>query len=118
MNIPIGIANSVSYNLDYDPLDTIQFMGQSGFDIMQIYVNKKLLEDSQKLRALSKQLKDQSLSNIYFHAAGEFNQDFLLTDYKEAFFKFLENLLISDENYNIVKLMRAHFLRAGGENRS
>ncbi|MCK5453351.1 MAG: hypothetical protein KAJ16_03260 [Calditrichia bacterium] len=118
MNIPIGIANSVSYNLDYDPLDTIQFMGQSGFDIMQIYVNKKLLEDSQKLRALSKQLKDQSLSNIYFHAAGEFNQDFLSTDYKEAFFKFLENfeqprvIYHFDENEELESMLRIvdHFV--------
>ena len=88
MHIPIGIANSVSYNLDYDPMDTIQFMGQSEFDIIQIYVNKKLLENSKKLLAFSRQVKDQSISNIYFHAAGEFNQDFLMTDYKKAFFKF------------------------------
>jgi sugar phosphate isomerase/epimerase len=91
VQIPIGIANSVSYNLDYDPMDTIRFMGQSGFDLIQIYFNKKLINDTQKLQSLIKQVEDQSLSNVYFHAAGEFNQDFLNTDYRETFNKFLEN---------------------------
>lgn len=112
MHIPIGIANSVSYNLDYDPLDTLKFMGQSGFDLIQIYVNKKLIDDSHKLRSISKKVNDQSLSNVYFHAAGEFNQDFLLTAYKESFFKFLENfeqprvIYHFDENEELESILR------------
>jgi hypothetical protein len=112
MQIPIGIANSVSYNLDFDPLDTIQFMRQSNFEIIQIYLNKDLIKDSQKLDSLRQELTEKPLSKIYFHAAGEFNQVFLTTEYKEALFSFLEHLKQSriifhfDENEELESMLK------------
>jgi hypothetical protein len=112
VQIPIGIANSVSYNSDYDPLDTIQFMGQSEFEIIQIYLNNELLENSRKLASLAEQLKNQSHSNIYFHAAGGFNQKFLTTEYKETLFRFLDDFEQSkviyhfDENEELESMLQ------------
>lgn len=91
MTIPIGVANSVSYNLDYDPVDTIKFMKQSNFDMIQIYINQSLIENTLKLKALRQQIHEQAIKHIYFHAEGGFNQHFLSHEYRHAFFNYLEN---------------------------
>jgi len=91
VDIPIGVANSVSFNQDYDPIDTIQFMKQSNFDMVQIYINQSLARNPAKLKTLSQKIHEQAIDPLYFHAEGEFNQRFLSNDYRDSLFKYLDN---------------------------
>ncbi|MEJ2637384.1 MAG: hypothetical protein P8184_19110 [Calditrichia bacterium] len=92
MQFPIGVANSVSSNFGYDPLDAMHYAKQSGFSIVQIYVNEKMLQDSKGLENLKKELAAQHFSTIYLHAEGDLNPEFLGKDYSKALFSFVEFL--------------------------
>ncbi|RQV99262.1 MAG: hypothetical protein EH225_11880 [Calditrichaeota bacterium] len=114
MNPPVGIANSVSFNVDYDPVDTLYFAHQSKFDMVQIYINEAMLEEKQKLVELVDRIKEMPLSTVYFHAHGEFNREFAGSDYKVKLFNFLNRFENSrlihhfDENEdldNIIQLV-------------
>ena len=112
MQIPIGVANSVSYNLDYDPFDTLYFVAQSGFDIIQIYINDAMLADKDKLSELKKRLLNLTDTSVYFHSDGAFNQAYTTSPYKESFFRFLRDfsepkiIYHFDENEDLENILK------------
>lgn len=106
----IGIANSVSANFDFDPLDTIKFAKQANFDVVQIFLNEKILDDE---KLLSELLKHQNaFKKLYYHAEGLFNKDFPNGEYYQKLMRFLKNIehpnyiLHFDEKIDIDKLFK------------
>ncbi len=89
MYIPLGIANSVSSNFGYDPLDTIQFASQSQFGIIQIYLSEQMVEDAKLMKQLHHDLKAADFSLVYFHLEGYLNQQ----QVKESYFSKIIQLL-------------------------
>jgi len=89
VKIPMGVANSVSYNMDYDPVDTLSYAVQSDFDIIQIYINHEMLEKKKDLETLSTNIRNLSKADIYFHAEDAFNEAFTKSKYRESFFSYL-----------------------------
>jgi len=87
---PVGIANSVSFNVDYDPLDTLYFARQSKFDLLQVYINEMMLTQTDTLNELKNKLAKPPFIQVYFHAAGEFNQEYVASDYREKFFTYID----------------------------
>jgi hypothetical protein len=112
VQIPIGVANSVSYNLDYDPLDTLYFAAQSGFEIIQIYINDAMLASKNKLTELKNRLLNLPDISIYFHSDGAFNEAYTTSSYKESFFKFLQDFSEAkiiyhfDENEDLENILK------------
>jgi len=104
----IGIANSVSANFDFDPIDTIKYATQEKFDAIQIYLNQQLLDNQKDLEKIRKQLSH--FKKVYFHAEGFFNKEFPTGEYYESLVHFLQNvkdanyILHFDEKINIEKL--------------
>ncbi len=94
-NPSIGIANSVSANFDFDPLDTVKFAKQENFDVIQIFLNQQLLDNEKLLFKLQKQHKE--FKRVYYHAEGSFNKDFPDSEYYQKLTHFLKN--IEDPNY-------------------
>ncbi len=92
MEIPIGVANSVSANFSYDPLDAFRFARQSNFKIFQIYLSENLLEQPEKLDAISGKLVPNPFRNIYIHAAGYLNKQFVESKYSKKLFAFMNQL--------------------------
>ena len=95
--IPIGVANSISANFDFDPLDTIQFARQSEFEIIQIYLSGDLLSRPDKLEKIRAQ--ESYFRKVYFHAEGLLNEDFFRSEYQEKLYAFLDT--VSNPNYII-----------------
>jgi len=91
---PIGVANSVSANHKFDPLDAIKYAHQSNFEAIQIYLNKDVLADSKTLDKLRKE--DQT--RMFYHAEGLYNDAFWGTAYQKSLFEFLGTL----ENPNFI----------------
>lgn len=91
----IGVANSVSANFDYNPLDTIKYAKQEKFDTIQIYLNQGLL-DNQKILGKIRDQQSQ-FKKLYFHSEGFFNKEFPTGDYYESLVHFLQG--VNDANY-------------------
>ena len=96
-SIRIGVANSISSNFDFDPLDTIAFAKQSEYPIIQIYLNEEIIRDAKLLRKIAKGIVD--FDQVYFHAAGELNEEFAESSYRSQLYEFLNDL--EDTNYII-----------------
>ncbi len=92
MDIPIGVANSVSFNFGYDPFDSINYANQSGFDIVQIYLAPDFVSQESNLKKLTDTLKTHQFSGTYFHAHGLLNPNFLSQDYARIIFAFLNDV--------------------------
>lgn len=107
---PIGVANSISANFQFDPLDTFQFARQGSFEIVQIYLNRELLEQAETLASIRSE--GAGFQEVYFHAEGFLNEDFLKSEYRTALYRFLSSLkspnyiIHFDERANIDKLIR------------
>lgn len=107
---PIGVANSISANFQYDPVDTIEFARQGKFEIVQIYLNGNLLEQNKILTAIRKQ--QTGFKQVYYHAEGFLNEDFLENEYREKLYQFLRSVnspnytIHFDERANIDKIIR------------
>ena len=107
---PIGIANSVSYNFQYDPLDTLAFAKQSEFDPVQIYVNAAMLANPDVLQQLQSQ--QTGFQKVYFHAEGYLNADFSGSDYRSQLTRFVKGtpkpnyILHFDERVKIDDLVK------------
>ncbi len=89
MKIPIGVANSISANFDYNPLDTLQFALNEGFEMVQVYLSHALLHHpgwfNEFLEVLPEKLP------VVFHAQGNLNAAFFASDYYQQLQTFLEN---------------------------
>jgi hypothetical protein len=107
---PIGVANSISANFQFDPLDTIEFARQGKFEIIQIYLNDQLLGEEGVLAAIRNQ--QSKFKQVYYHAEGFLNEDFLKGEYRRKLHQFLRGvdfpnyILHFDERANIDKLIR------------
>lgn len=106
---PIGVANSVSANFQFDPLDTIAFARQGNFELLQIYLNTPLLSDTAALQQIMAEAGN--FQSLYFHAEGLLNEDFLNSDYRRKLYTFLKQLedprfiIHFDEQVNVDKLV-------------
>lgn len=89
MNIPIGIANSVSSNFGYDPLDALRFAQQSKFDLLQVYLNENLIRESAELRNIFHEIKQNTSCKILIHADGFLNKEWLQSEYSKKLFDML-----------------------------
>jgi hypothetical protein len=107
---PIGVANSISANFQYDPVDTIEFARQGKFDILQIYLNENLLDTKEILATIRNQQSE--FKQVYYHAEGFLNEDFLKNEYRQKLYQFLLSVdspnytIHFDERSNIDKLIR------------
>jgi hypothetical protein len=107
---PIGVANSISANFQFDPLDTIEFARQGKFEIIQIYLNDFLLEEDEVLAAIRNH--NPKFQQVYYHAEGFLNEDFLKSNYRWKLFQFLQKvdspnyILHFDERANVDKQIR------------
>jgi hypothetical protein len=107
---PIGVANSVSFNFDYDPLDSIAYARQSNFNIIQIYLNEALISEQSILDKILTAEKD--FEAVYYHAEGYLSNDFLESEYHEKLFEFLacakdpKYIIHFDETASIDKLVK------------
>lgn len=106
---PIGVANSVSANFQFDPLDTIEFARQGNFELLQVYLNEPLLSEETTLQRIVEAVT--SFKAIYFHAEGLLNEDFLKSDYRRQLYTFLKRMedpryiIHFDERVNVDKLV-------------
>ncbi len=82
MKIPIGIANSISANFEYDPLDTARFARNEGFELIQVYLSESLVKDAAWWGEFVQELGEAV--NIIFHAHGDLNTAFFTSDYYQA----------------------------------
>ncbi|MFZ0389321.1 MAG: hypothetical protein WAN36_02595 [Calditrichia bacterium] len=87
----IGVANSVSANFGYDPVDAIHYASQSGFELIQVYLNAALLMEEKSRDRLRQALTTSEFKNIYFHAEGFFNNTALGNSYSENLFSFVKD---------------------------
>lgn len=88
-NIPIGVANSVSAHVGFDPLDTIRYARQENFDVIQLYLDLQTLQNKETLQKI---LDQQShFTEIYYHADGFLNDDFFSSEYYKSLYSFLSN---------------------------
>jgi len=99
MQILIGIANSVSSNFGYDPLDALRFAHQSKFDFLQVFINNELLNQEDRLEILIQESKANPNSRVYIHAEGLLNKQWLKSEYTRKFLNFLERI---EENHFII----------------
>lgn len=110
MIIPIGVANSISANFQFDPLDTINFAKQKNFEILQVYLNDGLLDKSDALQSIGK--ASAEFQNIFFHAEGYLNEEFAKSEYRSKLYQYLNRIddpkyiIHFDERENIDKLIR------------
>ena len=101
----IGIANSVSANFNYDPIDAIAFARQHQFDVLQIYLTKDLLKNQTVLDAIK--ACEDDFRQILIHAEGMLNRQFVESDYRQELQNFVlqlkkpNYLLHFDENVKI-----------------
>lgn len=86
----IGIANSVSANFDFDPMDTIEFAKQENFDVIQIFLNDQLLDREDLHPKLRKRLN--KFEKVYYHAEGFFNKEFPQKEYYRKLTRFLQKM--------------------------
>ncbi len=84
----IGVANSVSANHNFDPLDALAYAKQSNFDSIQIYLNDDLLSDEKEL----KKIKKANFPKSFYHAEGLYNTEFAESDYKKKLYSFLAEI--------------------------
>ena len=110
LEVPMGVANSISANFDFDPLDTLQFALQGDYEIVQIYLSEKLLNTPPTLKKLKNGLKP--FKKVVFHAEGMLNGDFFESAYRRKLYEFLgeipePNFIIHfDERENIDTLIK------------
>jgi hypothetical protein len=90
VSILLGIANSVSYNQDYDPIDTLNFARQSDFEMVQIYLNQQLIDNSDRLKKIKKHLLKQPDLKCFFHSDISLNRKLFSGDYYKNLFAYLE----------------------------
>ncbi len=87
MKIPIGVANSISANFDYDPLDTLQFAVNEGFELLQVYLNQTLLSQTGWFDTFQRDLPEHM--PVIFHAEGDLNDAFFTSPYYHQLQTFL-----------------------------
>lgn len=97
LEIPFGVANSISANFKFDPLDTIKFASQGEFPLLQIYLNQELLNNQSVLKKISRQKDD--FKQVFFHAEGYLNEEFYESPYRQDLISYLET--IEDSNFII-----------------
>ncbi|NOX36981.1 MAG: hypothetical protein GXO78_05535 [Calditrichaeota bacterium] len=85
--VPIGVANSVSANFDFDPLDTLEFATQKQFETAQIYLNENLIRDIPLLEKI-KQF-EAKFQRVYFHAHGFLSPQAVHSPYFQQLHQFL-----------------------------
>ncbi len=109
MKIPIGVANSISKNFDYDPNDTFHYARNEGFDLVQIYISSALLQQSHWITRLEKEVADGM--TVVFHAEGDLNDAFFKTPYYQQLREFVRRdsrphyILHFDENVQVDHLV-------------
>ncbi|RMG64390.1 MAG: hypothetical protein D6715_09850 [Calditrichaeota bacterium] len=86
--IPFGIANSVSANLDFDPLDTLAFAKHHQFAHVQIFLKEEEVSNAGLKKALHSNNGD--FQSLFFHAHGRLNMQFLQSRYAIKLRSFLE----------------------------
>lgn len=90
VSILLGTANSVSYNQDYDPIDTLNFARQSEFEMVQIYLNQQLIADSQQLKKIKNHLEKQPALRCFFHSDISLSSQLFSSDYYKNLYSYLE----------------------------
>lgn len=90
MQILFGTANSISFNQDYDPLDTLKFVQHTHFDMVQIYLNTNLLNHKEDLKKVKNFLKKSGQLPCFFHSEMPLNMKLLSSEYYQLLYDYLE----------------------------
>ncbi len=98
MQLLIGTANSISFNQDYDPMDTMKFVKQTHFEMVQIYLNKNLLRRSRELKRIRDYLNNSPELTCFFHSEMPLNLKLLTSDYYPLLYDYLEHF----QNFRII----------------
>ncbi len=98
MDIPIGVANSVSANFGFDPLDAVHFAHQAHFPLIQIFISENMVGNSGKFAQLLHEAELENFLKIYFHSAGYLNRNYL----KSAYAKKLLSVLDTNTPVNLI----------------
>lgn len=110
-SFPVGVANSVSANFEFDPLDAINFARHYQFSDVQIYLTSAMLEDPALLSRLAEE--EKHFQRMYFHVEGRLNVAFLnstnFTTLVERLqtFQFPNFIIHFDEQCNLAALVGA-----------
>lgn len=91
MKILIGAANSISFNQDYDPLDTLKFVQQTHFEMVQIYLNTNLLNNGEDLKKIKNFLNRSGQLPCYFHSEMPLNMKLVSSEYYQLLYNYLES---------------------------
>jgi len=89
VSILLGTANSVSYNQDYDPIDTLNFARQSDFEMVQIYLNQQLMADPLQLKKIKKHLLKQPALICFFHSDISLSRELFSGDYYKKLYAYM-----------------------------
>ncbi len=81
MKIPIGVSNHVSYNVNYDLVDTVKYARQSDFDIMQLFVYEGNLSNNDSLPEILRFAYSNKFDRIYFHTESYLNKKIFTNDH-------------------------------------
>jgi hypothetical protein len=76
MNIPIGVANSVSANFSYDPRDAYHYARQEKFELLQVYLTESMLAPESDLADWLMDVYRKGELPVYFHLPGDLNRSF------------------------------------------
>lgn len=92
MNIPIGIASSVSSNQNYDPLDTIRYAQQSNFEMVEILLYDEIIQQKNIADKIESLLKQKQLHQVFFHALQDLNRAVIKQDNQNNLFSHMKRL--------------------------
>ncbi len=95
MKIPIGVANSISKNFNYDPRDTLHYVKNEGFECLQIYLSNELLQHTDWYPELEENFSSEL--SVVFHAEGDLNRTFFSSSYYQLLQHFFTHS--SDPHY-------------------
>ncbi|OGF68036.1 MAG: hypothetical protein A2Y62_08295 [Candidatus Fischerbacteria bacterium RBG_13_37_8] len=107
--IRIGVANSISIETGFDPVDAIEYAKRHHFELVQIFLNPELLSKPEILERI--RVEQSSFHNIYFHASGYFNVDFFNSKYRDLLYSCIASfntphfIIHFDENYDFVQTL-------------
>ncbi len=106
MNLPIGVANSVSANFSYDPRDAYRYARQEKFELLQIYLSESMLASESELTDWLIEIYRKGEPLIYFHLPGDLNRAF----FEQPVWETLQHLTRNENNFPVI----VHFDETAG----
>ncbi|GAB4335793.1 MAG: hypothetical protein Kow0037_16230 [Calditrichia bacterium] len=81
MEIPVGVANSVSANFEYDPIDALKYAHLSEFDLFQLFVTPEMISDDGWFLRAKEYSQKNAIRRLYLHGSGYFSPELVKSGY-------------------------------------